>query len=574
MSLKTLDLNEQPKAEARHTFSGLGLVLALLLVSAALVLPSASKAQPAGQEAVGFGPSVVTVESLEILQGEETAILRTTARGPLVYTHYRGEEGNFVLELANAVPAAGIGDVRRNDGLVTWVQLFAERLAGGQPLTRIVVHTAEPSETTLQATDGVVSISFRRVDSVSASAPRGRELDSTLERSQPGDKNTGAGLSRIAGETVAADSTSPRNPVPTGTVASPTTASIEPAAVRTIQERSATKVGRPARELLAIELERRGGRGLFHLRADGDIDFSTLTLPSPPRFVVDLHGVTNNSGLGTLSAATEYVDKVRVAQFRQPPEAIARVVFDLTTSEVPLVELGTGELLVHFAARAGSPTAPPAEPAVKPPAPAPSPAQSPAPSPELTAEPAPLLGVPPQAPVPPDIDPASRRAPIAIPAEPLNRPEPRLTPPPTPPTGSPTPDPRADAPITVDSSYRPPLSPNQLMATYIEAFNEANIERLVGTMTEDVEWFTVNAAGAALEASGRPALARSMRSYFDSVPDVHAEIEQRMINGNFVTTRERLTWKTPSGLERSQASIAVFELREGLIRRAWYYPAQ
>ena len=112
------------------------------------------------------------------------------------------------------------------------------------------------------------------------------------------------------------------------------------------------------------------------------------------------------------------------------------------------------------------------------------------------------------------------------------------------------------------------------MATYIEAFNATDIRRLTDTMTVDVEWFTVTAGGVALEASGRAALSRSMQSYFESVPDVHAEIEQRIINGNFVTTRERLTWKTRNGLERSQASIAVFELRDGLIRRAWYYPAQ
>ena len=74
----------------------------------------------------------------------------------------------------------------------------------------------------------------------------------------------------------------------------------------------------------------------------------------PPRFVVDLHGVTNRSGLGTLTAETEFVEKVRVAQFRQPPEAIARVVFDLKSAEVPLVETGTGELLVRFAQRSAT----------------------------------------------------------------------------------------------------------------------------------------------------------------------------------------------------------------------------
>ena len=115
----------------------------------------------------GAATSAVTIENLELAQSDDKAILRASARGPLVYTHYRGEDGDFVLELVNAIPGSGITDSARDDGLIEWVHVRPERLGGGgQPLTRIVVHTKAPSETTLQATDGVVSISFQRIDSL------------------------------------------------------------------------------------------------------------------------------------------------------------------------------------------------------------------------------------------------------------------------------------------------------------------------------------------------------------------------------------------------------------------------
>ena len=46
------------------------------------------------------------------------------------------------------------------------------------------------------------------------------------------------------------------------------------------------------------------------------------------------------------------------------------------------------------------------------------------------------------------------------------------------------------------------------------------------------------------------------------------------VSGRYVTVRERASWTSKSGEKRSQASLAVYEIRDGLVARVWYYPAE
>ena len=45
------------------------------------------------------------------------------------------------------------------------------------------------------------------------------------------------------------------------------------------------------------------------------------------------------------------------------------------------------------------------------------------------------------------------------------------------------------------------------------------------------------------------------------------------MSGSFVAIREHVRWQTETG-EKSQAALAVYEVRDGKIRRVWYYPAE
>ena len=64
-----------------------------------------------------------------------------------------------------------------------------------------------------------------------------------------------------------------------------------------------------------------------------------------------------------------------------------------------------------------------------------------------------------------------------------------------------------------------------------------------------------------------------MEDYFASVPEPRAEIDGMVVSGNFVSVREVAYWLTVEG-EVAQASLAIYEVRDGLIYRVWYYPVE
>jgi hypothetical protein len=95
---------------------------------------------------------------------------------------------------------------------------------------------------------------------------------------------------------------------------------------------------------------------------------------------------------------------------------------------------------------------------------------------------------------------------------------------------------------------------------------------MVALVHEDFEYLSVSGRTVSVDATGREALKQSMADYFASVRDVTSVIEDATVTGPYVAIRERVSWTAKSG-RRSQAALGVYEVREGLVRRVWYYPA-
>ncbi|MFY0529837.1 nuclear transport factor 2 family protein [Archangium gephyra] len=106
----------------------------------------------------------------------------------------------------------------------------------------------------------------------------------------------------------------------------------------------------------------------------------------------------------------------------------------------------------------------------------------------------------------------------------------------------------------------------------VEAFNRHDPERMAALVHEDFEYLSVDGSKVSVDAVGREALKQSMAGYFASVRDVESVIEHTTITGSYVAFRERVSWTGKSG-RRSQAALGVYEVRDGLVKRVWYYPA-
>lgn len=120
------------------------------------------------------------------------------------------------------------------------------------------------------------------------------------------------------------------------------------------------------------------------------------------------------------------------------------------------------------------------------------------------------------------------------------------------------------APVTIEAST---------LQSYLDAFNRHDPEAVTALLATNVKWFSVESEKLAPEAESRDAVRTWLTSYFKAQPDVRAEYLSLEQTGIIVAVRERVTWTAPNKKIVQQQSHALFEIRQGLIHRVWYFPA-
>jgi hypothetical protein len=111
----------------------------------------------------------------------------------------------------------------------------------------------------------------------------------------------------------------------------------------------------------------------------------------------------------------------------------------------------------------------------------------------------------------------------------------------------------------------------QIVREYVGAFNRHDVAGIMHLADPEVSWLSLAGDSLHVETSGVTALQRELASYFGSNPTVRSTLGPLAINGPFVATRETVRWSR-DGVERSQSSLSVYEIRGGRVRRVWYYP--
>ncbi len=119
-----------------------------------------------------------------------------------------------------------------------------------------------------------------------------------------------------------------------------------------------------------------------------------------------------------------------------------------------------------------------------------------------------------------------------------------------------------------------PEGPEATVRAFMEALNARDSEGMGKRMAEDVVVFQTEGDQARLQAKGRAALRSTLESECKQMPSLHREPHMLTTNGAFVSVRERSTWKTEKGDERSQNAMTMYEVEAGKIRRIWRFPAQ
>jgi len=128
--------------------------------------------------------------------------------------------------------------------------------------------------------------------------------------------------------------------------------------------------------------------------------------------------------------------------------------------------------------------------------------------------------------------------------------------------------------VSAASSATPALrdtSAAAVVRAYIAAYNAHDVEKVLTFLAPDFVWLSITADSVAVEARGVEAIRAQLVDYFRSIPTARSTLEDVTALGPWVSARERAHWVSASG-PRSQASLSVYEVREGLLRRVWYYP--
>lgn len=103
------------------------------------------------------------------------------------------------------------------------------------------------------------------------------------------------------------------------------------------------------------------------------------------------------------------------------------------------------------------------------------------------------------------------------------------------------------------------------------AFNAKDVASLGKGVTDDFVWYAVREGTTTVEVAGREALMEGMRSYFASLPSVQSRIESFSVLQDQVAVVERVSWTSADGTPRTQASMAVYQLRENAIAGVYYF---
>jgi type IV pilus assembly protein PilQ len=355
--------------------AGAALMLVALLAGCAsggpteLLAPRPEPVQPASPQPSTQLPETVTIDAIDIVQSDDAARIEIETSEALVWTTYRDESGQLVVELPNSRPGAAVGDLESSTGLVDVVRVTSEA-AGSREVTRLLIGTRGEAEHSVSASAGGLRIELgsmgqlAALEEPAADAPEMMEEADLVEPSVgtawPDTEGVGSETTTVAsaqetGETTVWESEpSPQAPVEAAVAEEMDDEMAVESWVEADASPTVTVNGPSATELLDIDVVRIEDSVVVRLLGDGKFSYETLSLEAPYRYVVDLTGVANFAPQSVYSFSNEPVERVRVAQFKTQPDPVSRVVVDLAYPATPeLVGLPDG-LALSFSGAAAS----------------------------------------------------------------------------------------------------------------------------------------------------------------------------------------------------------------------------
>jgi type IV pilus assembly protein PilQ len=263
-------------------------------------------------------PAALSLTSVEVEPSPTPRLVLRTSGAP-VYSSYNPAPDQFVVEFTGTAKGAGLAVPSPLPASVQSISVD-ETSEMGAMLTRVTVRLMEPLTPQVSVVDNavVVTIPVPAVATI-------EETPKPVVNEEP------PAVAAVVAEPV----------VQSEPVAAETHAEVAPA---TYAPAPANK----AKTLKKIETVGHGDSLEVQLAGDGDITYKSFRLVNPARVVIDLAGVRNTVAQKTLSVSDASVTRVRVGQFKDAPDPITRVVFEIDEKATYRIDKDGSRLRVTF----------------------------------------------------------------------------------------------------------------------------------------------------------------------------------------------------------------------------------
>lgn len=118
----------------------------------------------------------------------------------------------------------------------------------------------------------------------------------------------------------------------------------------------------------------------------------------------------------------------------------------------------------------------------------------------------------------------------------------------------------------IDSEKTVKETPEMLVQKQVNGYNARNIDAFLEPYSEDAELYMFPNQ---LISKGKEAMRKDYSSIFKDLPELHCEIKNRIVNGNFVIDQESV-----SGMRKGQKveATAIYEIKDGKIIKVYFLP--
>ncbi|WP_206352064.1 nuclear transport factor 2 family protein [Tautonia rosea] len=112
-----------------------------------------------------------------------------------------------------------------------------------------------------------------------------------------------------------------------------------------------------------------------------------------------------------------------------------------------------------------------------------------------------------------------------------------------------------------DVPTREPSEAERIVQQQLDAYNRRDIDGFLETYAEEV---TLSNFPDGLLSTGIDAMRTRYGAFFDRTPDLHAEVTQRIVQGDYVIDHEQVTAQG-----REFGAVAIYLVKNGKIQNVW-----